>query len=86
MVIGILVQTDGNIGRVSMLDQMGRSTIDFQQQVEDNQGKREPTIDVDHQGLVGAGRLKQIVDSLFGCDIGGLLKQPNGNALRDGEG
>jgi len=83
MVSSVLVQADGDVGGVSVLDGVGNRAIDLHDDGEHDGGQRCKPIHVDHEGLVRALRHAGLVERSLGSDTVVVLKERQTDNLGD---
>ena len=74
MGVGILKETDRNVGGIDVLDQMLISPINFHQQKKDNRSEICEADQIDNQGFVGTFWIQDFVQRFLGRDMIFLLE------------
>lgn len=72
--LGVLVQADGDVSGIGMLDGMRFLSVDEEQDTQKLQGKRGNSVERGYQCFVGAVGLKDTMDGFLGLDALGLLE------------
>jgi hypothetical protein len=84
MLVRVLVETDGNIRRVGMLDGMGNGSVRPKDTEQNPQGKQSTPIHIYHKGLVGAGKCEVLPHCFLGSDTLGLFVQGKRDGFYEG--